>query len=162
MAVSASHTLVAPDVQATEGLGRILGELATPGLVIGLVGPLGAGKTTLARGIALGLGVPDRRLVSSPTYLLIQEYPGRLPLYHFDTYRLADPDDFGELGAEEYMDGDGVSVVEWADRIEAWLPPDRLEVALAVVGDNERTITLARWGTRLEPLWNELLARLGR
>src|SRR5947209_496953 len=82
-------TLDLPDLAATEALGHRLGALLFPGSVIALIGTLGAGKTHLVRAIAEGLGVPDRRLVTSPTFVLIQEYHGRLPIYHFDAYRLA-------------------------------------------------------------------------
>src|SRR3954447_14376000 len=90
-----------PDPAATEALGRRLGDLLFPGAVVGLVGPLGAGKTYLVRAIAEGLGIQHSGAVTSPTFVLIQEYAGRLPIYHFDTYRLRNPREFFELGASE-------------------------------------------------------------
>src|SRR3954447_4021346 len=96
-----------PDPAATEALGRRLGRLLFPGAVVALVGPLGAGKTFLTRAIAEGLDVSDPQLVTSPTFVLIQEYPGRVPIYHFDVYRLKSATEFEDLGASEYLYGDG-------------------------------------------------------
>ena len=121
--------------------GLQLAEELAPGSVIALSGDLGAGKTTLTQAIAEGLGV--REPVSSPTFLLIKEYDsGRLPLYHFDVYRLDDPDELLELGYEDYFYGDGVCVIEWADRIEDLLPEDALRFRLSYGEDeDQRTIT---------------------
>src|SRR5438132_10783746 len=96
-------TLDVPDLAATEALGRRLGALLFPGAVVGLVGPLGAGKTQLVRAIAKGLGIDNPAQVSSPTFVLIQEYEARLPIYHFDAYRLNNEREFAELGAHEYF-----------------------------------------------------------
>src|SRR5438132_11830697 len=100
------------DLRATEAFGRRLGALLFPGAVVALVGQLGAGKTHLTRAIAEGLGVPDGRCVTSPTFVLLQEYQGRLPIYHFDAYRLQGAADLLELGTEEQFEGDGVCLVE--------------------------------------------------
>src|SRR6516225_8662227 len=96
-----SLTLDVPDLAATEAFGRQLGALLFPGAVVALVGPLGAGKTHLVRAVAEGLGIPDSRAVSSPTFVLIQEYEARLPIYHFDAYRLSSAADFFDLGVHE-------------------------------------------------------------
>src|SRR5947209_10813224 len=125
-------TLDLSSLDATRRLGQRLGRLLFPGAVIALVGQFGAGKTHLVRAVAEGLDVPDSRVVTSPTFVLIQEYPGRLPVYHFDTYRLAGEVPFADLGVHEYLEGDGVCLVEWADRVEACLPQQRLEVTLSV------------------------------
>ena len=108
--------------------GQELGSLLQAGDVIALIGDLGAGKTTLTQGIALGLGVTDR--VTSPTFTLVQEYKGRVPLFHFDPYRLERPEDVYDFGFEEYMERGGVVVVEWADKVVALLPSDRLTLTL--------------------------------
>src|SRR3954462_12116433 len=113
------RTIDLPDPEATTQLGRQLGQALFPGALIALVGQLGAGKTHLVRAVAEGLGVPDGRAVTSPTFVLIQEYEGRLPVYHFDVYRLSGAAPFGDLGAHEYLEGDGVCLIEWADRVEA-------------------------------------------
>jgi tRNA threonylcarbamoyladenosine biosynthesis protein TsaE len=139
-----------PDLAATEAFGRRLGGLLFPGAVVALIGPLGAGKTHLARAIAAGVGVPDPRVVTSPTFVLIQEYAGRLPVYHFDAYRLRGESDFSDLGVHEYFEGDGVSLVEWADRAPGVLPPERLRVELAVVCETARRATVEGFGERYE------------
>ncbi len=137
-----------PDLEATHALGVSLGARLFPGAVIALEGGLGAGKTHLVRGIAEGLGVPDPRIVTSPTFVLIQEYHGRLPLYHFDAYRLPGPEAFLALGAAELLEGEGACVVEWADLVEACLPADRLRIILRVTGENTRQATLEARGER--------------
>lgn len=107
----------------TEKLGERIGQAAVPGMVVALIGDLGTGKTTLTKSIARGLGVTET--VTSPTFNIIREYKsGRIPLYHFDVYRIADPDEMFELGYEEYFYGDGICVIEWADIIEELLPED--------------------------------------
>src|SRR5215469_13470033 len=108
----ASRTVDLPDLEATRVLGQRLGRLLFPGAVVALVGPLGAGKTQLVRAVAEGLEVPDSRVVTSPTFVLIQEYTGRLPIYHFDAYRLSGAAPFAGLGVHEYLEGEGVCLIE--------------------------------------------------
>lgn len=139
-------------VEATQALGERLGRALFPGAVVGLVGTLGAGKTLLVRAIARGLGVADERAVTSPTFVLIQEYDGRLPVYHFDTYRLTTERAFADLGVQEYLDGDGVCLIEWADRVPGCLPADHLRVTLDVTGETTRRVRLAATGPRHAPL----------
>ena len=109
------------DEHDTDRLGRAIATVASPGTVIGLVGPLGAGKTRLTRAIAEALGV-DPLAVSSPTFVLIHEYEGRLPVYHFDAYRLGGSAAFEALGVADYWEAGGVCLVEWADRVAEVLP----------------------------------------
>jgi tRNA threonylcarbamoyladenosine biosynthesis protein TsaE len=144
------------DLAATIAWGRRLGALLFPGAVVALVGPLGAGKTHLVRAIAEGLDIPDGRAVSSPTFVLVQEYDARLPIYHFDAYRLGTPAEFFDLGAHEYFAGDGVCLVEWADRVEACLPDEHLRVRLAVTGESTRRISLEARGVRYDTLVQRL------
>ncbi len=115
--------------EETRALGEALGRVLGAGAVVCLVGELGAGKTVLAQGIARGLGV--REQVTSPSFVLIREYRGRLPVYHMDLYRLACPAELEELGPDEYFYGDGVTLVEWADAVRDRLPEDHLRVELA-------------------------------
>lgn len=102
--------------EETRALGRLLGELLPDSALLLLSGDLGAGKTALTQGIARGLGVPEDEAVTSPSYTLMNQYAGRVPLFHFDLYRLEGSDDLLDLGFEEYLAGSGVTVVEWADR----------------------------------------------
>ena len=112
----------------TEALGERLAARLRVGDVLALYGDLGSGKTTLVRGMARGLGSADP--VSSPTFVLLHVYEGRLPLYHFDAWRLAGPQDLTAIGAEDYLEGDGVAVVEWSERAQGLLPGERLEIHL--------------------------------
>ena len=109
--------------------GKKLGKNAVPGMIICLDGDLGTGKTVIAKGIALGLGITEP--VSSPTFTVVKEYQeGRLPLYHFDVYRIEDPGEMEEIGYEEYFFGNGVTVVEWADMINELIPKDAVRIRL--------------------------------
>ncbi len=112
----------------TLALGRALGKLLRAGDVIALIGDLGAGKTTLTQGIAQGMGITER--VTSPTFTLVQEYGQETPLFHFDPYRLERPEDVSDFGFEEYLERGGIVVVEWADKIAALLPDERLTLTL--------------------------------
>lgn len=150
------RTLDIADVVETEAVGRRLGELLFPGAVLALVGPMGAGKTHLTRAVAEGLHVQNLAAVNSPTFVLIQEYRARLPIYHFDAYRLAGPHEFAELGTDEYFQGDGVCLVEWADKVKEALPAEYLHIEIDIVGPHARRFILTANGSRYE----ELLTRL--
>lgn len=141
-------------------LGRQLGQLLAPGTVVALVGPLGAGKTHLVRAIAEGAGVVDSRVVTSPTFVLIQEYDARLPLYHFDAYRLKNVAEFADLGVQEYWAGDGACLIEWADRVESALPVDHLRITIDITGALTRRLTIESRGPRSRLLHDQLQAAL--
>lgn len=139
----------------TDALGAMLAEAAEPGLVVGLIGPLGAGKTRLVRATATALGA-DPSSVNSPTFVLIQEYFGRIPVFHFDTYRLRDVRAFADLGAEEYFSGDGICFVEWADRVASELPRDLLQIKVEVLSPTARRFRFTASG----PMSQRVLRRL--
>lgn len=143
--------------EETRRIGRGIGLAAEPGLVVALVGNLGAGKTRFVQAAAEGLGV-EGVPVNSPTFVLIHEYEGRLPVYHFDTYRLRDIDEFLELGADEYMAGDGVCFIEWADRMEEVLPRDRLTVVFEITREQARRIAITAGGPRSQRVLDRLRA----
>jgi tRNA threonylcarbamoyladenosine biosynthesis protein TsaE len=156
--MSAELIVELPDLAATLAFGRRLGEKLAPGAIVALVGVLGAGKTHLARAIAEGLGIADSRIVNSPTFVLVQEYCARLPIYHFDAYRLRTEAEFADLGVHEYFEGRGVCLIEWADRVPACLPPEHLRVRLVITGESSRRAVLEGRGANYEKLVEELKA----
>ena len=142
----------------TIALGRALAELLEPMDVVGLRGDLGAGKTCLAGAIVHALGVPVETAVTSPTFVLIKEYRGRMPVYHMDLYRLGDPSELYELGLWELYDGEGVCLVEWCDRFDDLWPERALVLTLTLGEGEQRTIT-ARGTGRGAALVEALSAR---
>ncbi len=130
----------------TRSLGEELSKLLRPGDVLVLRGEMGAGKSELTRGIARGLGIGGP--IASPTFTILQAYDsGRLPLYHFDWYRIGDPEELYNIGAEEYLAGEGVSVVEWPERAPCMLPEAHLQISIAYgAGENERVIEITPVG----------------
>jgi tRNA threonylcarbamoyladenosine biosynthesis protein TsaE len=132
-------------VDETRALGERLGALLEPGDVVLLQGPLGAGKTAMTQGIGRGTGSND--LVNSPTFVLINEYRGRVKLYHVDLYRLEDPDEIAQLDLPGYT-SDGALIVEWPERGAGLLPEEHLHVAIEHDGEGERRITLTAFGER--------------
>lgn len=139
----------------TDELGGRLAAVVEPGLVVGLVGDLGAGKTRLVRAVATALGA-DPAEVNSPTFVLIQRYDARVTVFHFDTYRLRDADEFADLGPEEYFGAMGVCFVEWADRVTETLPEDHLRVEITATGETERSIRLSAMGPRARRVLDRL------
>jgi tRNA threonylcarbamoyladenosine biosynthesis protein TsaE len=134
------ETIESNNVSATEAFGRKFARQLRQGDCVALLGPLGAGKTVLVRGIAEGLGLAEKRMVSSPTFVLVQEYPGRIPIYHLDLYRLPnDPAALENLGLEEML-RQGVTLVEWADRIPDALPAGRWEIRIEITGPRRRDL----------------------
>jgi tRNA threonylcarbamoyladenosine biosynthesis protein TsaE len=135
--------IVGVESEAETGrLGRALAEVVGPGVVLGLVGTLGAGKTRLVRALAEALGV-DPGAIASPTFVLIHEYAGRLPIYHFDAYRLADADEFDALGASDYWaESDGLCLIEWADLVADRLPRGAWWARIEPVGPTTRVVRL--------------------
>jgi len=136
--------MISKSVEETIETGARLAKTLKRGDVVALVGNLGAGKTVFTKGIAKGLGVRNPRYVNSPTFVLIKEYKGRLPLYHFDLYRLNTTNILDAESYEEYFYGDGVTVIEWADKIRKLLPPKYVEVRLAVAGESRRKIEIKK------------------
>ena len=136
----------------TAALAEKLAGLLQPSDVLTLEGDLGAGKTSFTKGLAKGLGIT--RVVNSPTFTIIKEYKGRLPLYHMDVYRLGESEE--DLGFDEYFYGEGVTVIEWASMIEDQLPSDYLDITILHGGDDKRQIILSPLGERYRLLCKEL------
>ena len=135
---------ISNSVKETLSFGAELARRFKKGDFVALIGDLGAGKTVLTKGIAKGLGVKNSNYVNSPTFVIIKEYKGKLPLYHFDLYRLDHPGMLDAENFEEYFYGDGVTVVEWGDKIKGLLPKKRWEVHMSVAGENIRKIEINR------------------
>ena len=140
----------------TLGFGKKLGRVLREGDLVALCGELGSGKTILTKGIAKGLGVKSSNHVNSPSFVIIKEYKGRLPLYHFDIYRLNDISEFSTVGYNEYFYGKGVSVIEWADKIIDILPKDFLRIDMSVKKENERGISVSPHGRPYKRLLEKL------
>lgn len=139
--------------EETKAFASRLAERLQPGDVITLEGDLGAGKTTFTKGLASGLGI--WRVVNSPTFTIIKEYAGDMPLYHMDVYRLEESDE--DLGFDEYFEGEGVTVVEWATFIEDQLPDTYITISIKRIDEEERAITLTPYGDRYETLCKEIM-----
>ncbi|MBL4902307.1 MAG: tRNA (adenosine(37)-N6)-threonylcarbamoyltransferase complex ATPase subunit type 1 TsaE [Desulfocapsa sp.] len=133
-------TIILENLEETSSFGRYLAYLALPGDVICLSGDLGAGKTTLTQEVAKGLEVPDSCYVTSPTFSILQEYPGRMPLYHMDFYRLSDETEVEDLGFEEFFYLSGLTVIEWSERAGSLIPDFRLLLKLTIENDLARKI----------------------
>lgn len=136
----AAGSLATSSASETRSVGARLGAAAAPGTLIALVGPLGAGKTQLAKGVAEGLGITS--VVNSPTFVLMNEHVGRLRLFHVDAYRLDEPEEALAAGLLDEREVDGMTVVEWADRLDGWLPEERLDIEIDadLAGDPERRV----------------------
>lgn len=126
--------------EETKEVGRKLGEIATTGTVISLRGPLGAGKTIIAKGIAEALGITEA--IVSPTFTLVQEYEGRVPMHHLDLYRIDGIEDFEGIGGEELLYSAGITVIEWSEKIEELLPSETIRVTLQIQKDGSREIAV--------------------
>ncbi|MDO8682749.1 MAG: tRNA (adenosine(37)-N6)-threonylcarbamoyltransferase complex ATPase subunit type 1 TsaE [Armatimonadota bacterium] len=144
------------DQADTISLGERLGAMLQPGDVVALTGELGAGKTTLTKGIARGAGIEAE--VFSPTFTLIHEHPGKLPFYHIDLYRIESEDLLPDLGLDEYLYGQGITVIEWSERMGSLLPDTALQIRLAVADETERDIELTASYHR----WDEVIQELAK
>ena len=142
--------LVTHSPEETQEVGRVLGCAITSGDLLALTGDLGSGKTCLVQGIARGMGVPASEYVRSPTFVLLNVYQGRRPLFHMDCYRMGHPDELEDLGYRDIFFGQGVVAVEWADRARAFLPADCLDVGLRFLDETRREMVLQSAGVRFE------------
>jgi len=140
----------------TQAIGEQLAKLCKGGEIICLSGDLGTGKTTFVKGIARGLKI-DEKKVNSPTFVIMNLYEeGRLPLYHFDFYRLERPEEIGGVGYDEFLYGNGVAVIEWAERFGALMPPENLAIHLAHAGDHDRTLKITAHGEHYKKITEAL------
>lgn len=152
MTGSATFHTASPD--ESRALGRALGELLGPGSFVALTGDLGSGKTVVVQGIARGIGFLGR--VWSPSFVVMNEYEGRLPIYHVDLYRISDPNSLHDLGYREVFWSDGVTLVEWADRALDLLPEARLDIAIGFAGPKARVLRAVARGDEVSRILGAL------
>lgn len=150
----------APQTADTTRLGAAIASTVKPGTTIGLIGTLGAGKTFLVQAIAEASGI-NREDVSSPTFVMCQEYHGTRDIFHMDAYRIRDDDEFLELGAEEYFDSTGITLVEWSDRVSDCMPADRLDIRVTIGNDDSRQFEIEAVGNGYEQTVSDLAEKLG-
>jgi len=148
--------LISDSREQTLEVGRLIGAILERGDVVALIGELGSGKTCLTQGMAKGLGVEENVPVVSPTFTLINEYPGKVPLIHLDVYRLSGPRDLEDMGYEEYFEGGGIIVIEWAEKIRDILPAKTLFISMRYIDENTREMILEGPGEKIRKL-EELL-----
>lgn len=141
-------------VEDTRKLGRVIGENVQPGEILLLTGGLGAGKTTLTQGILWGLGSDE--YARSPTFVLVNEYHARIPVYHMDLYRLDTFEEIDGLGLEDYLFGDGLCVIEWADKAQGYFPLDHVDISIETVSDSSRVFTLDTGDSARDSLFSAL------
>ncbi|MCJ7769329.1 MAG: tRNA (adenosine(37)-N6)-threonylcarbamoyltransferase complex ATPase subunit type 1 TsaE [Dehalococcoidales bacterium] len=148
--------LISHNPSETHRFGINIGKLAMPGDILLLVGKLGAGKTCLTQGIARGLGIEG--YIPSPSFVLIRQFYGRLPLYHIDLYRLDLPQEIADLGLDDYLYGQGACVIEWAEKGSNLMPPEHMLIKIDYLGDTERSLKLEAYGRRYIEMLDKLKA----
>lgn len=146
--------LISHKPSETRRFGASIGKLAMPGDILLLVGKLGTGKTCLTQGIARGLGIEE--YIPSPSFVLIRQFYGRLPLYHIDLYRLDLPQEIADLGLDDYLYGKGICVIEWAEKGLSLMPPEYMLIKIDYLGDTERSLKLETYGKRYMEMLDKL------
>ncbi|MCP4255242.1 MAG: tRNA (adenosine(37)-N6)-threonylcarbamoyltransferase complex ATPase subunit type 1 TsaE [Candidatus Scalindua sp.] len=144
------------EIEQTIESGRLIGSLLKAGDVVALIGQLGAGKTHLTKGIAEGQGVEDRKVVTSPSYVIVKQYKGRLPIYHFDAYRLKSADEMYEIDCVGFFWGNGISIIEWADKVIECLPDEFIKITIKIEGKTLRGINVSYNGERYRNFMDEI------
>ena len=147
--------IISDSGRKTLNIGKFIARNLEKGDIVCLFGELGSGKTVLTKGISSGLGVRQES-VTSPTFVLIRQYEARIPVFHFDLYRLVCSEDIQDLGYEEYLFGDGIAIIEWADRLGKLLPREFLRIQLEVAGDKKRKLKISARGARYKKIMEKL------
>lgn len=152
--------ITSDSVQKTQKIGKLIARNLKKGDIVCLFGDLGSGKTVLTKGIGSALGV-DKHLVTSPTFVLIRKYEAKIPIYHFDLYRLNRAEDILDLGYEEYLFDEGISVIEWADKLGSLLPREFLKIELRFIGEKKRHLKISASGPRYNKLLEDIHENFG-
>ena len=158
---SKEHHIISRSPEETVRIGAFLGKYLTNGSVIALSGELGSGKTCLTQGIGRGIQVPEDIYVTSPSYTLVNEYPGRLRLFHVDLYRIENVVELDEIGLDEIMGCDDVTVIEWAEKMIDVLPKERLSISISMVDDQTRDLSFKAYGQSAVDLIEKCLLEFG-
>ena len=151
------YQITTRSVDETQKLGEIIGTAVTGGTVLALTGDLGSGKTAFVQGLARGLEVPDDYYITSPSYTLINEYPGRYPLFHVDLYRISDPMEMEDIGLYEILRNSGIVAIEWADRMEQEPLSDSINIHFELTGDKSRKICITAYDVKNADLLKNIL-----
>ncbi len=151
--------IITNSLDETRFLGKKTGKNLDPGTVLSLTGDLGSGKTTFVQGLARGLDVPDNYYITSPTYTLINEYPGRYHLFHVDLYRIENHADFDDIGLYEILRSDGITAIEWADKLPQDFLQEYLAIHIDIFNDESRKISMAAHGLRGENLIKRIMEK---
>jgi tRNA threonylcarbamoyladenosine biosynthesis protein TsaE len=146
---SSKYQITTRSVDETRKLGETIGATVSVGTILALFGDLGSGKTSFVQGLAGGLGVSDEYYITSPSYTIINEYPGRHPLFHVDLYRITNSVEIEDIGLYEILNDDGVVAIEWADRMGKDLPPNHVEVQFEIIDDKTRKISIIPRGVKV-------------
>jgi len=144
----------------TQELAKLVGRLATAGTVIALIGDLGSGKTTFVQGLAQGLDVPSNYYITSPTFTLINEYPGRCRLFHIDLYRIENVFEAEDIGLFEILDGNGITAIEWAEKLADALPVEHLRIQFEILENEYRKISILAYGSNANILLKDIKNRI--
>ena len=140
------HRIITSSPEETFRFGKSLGKHLSAGSIVALYGELGSGKTCLTQGIGNGLDVPQGFYITSPTFLLVNEYPGRIPFFHMDFYRITELSELDDIGIDEIFSSNGIVVIEWADKFPSVLPKERLDLSFTILDDSKRELVLAGYG----------------
>ena len=151
------YRITTRSVDETQKFGKIIGTVVTRGTVLALTGNLGSGKTAFVQGLARGLEVPDEYYITSPSYTLINEYPGRFTLFHVDLYRISDPMDLEDIGFYEILHNSGVVAIEWADRFENKPLSGSIDIHFEITGDNTRNIYITAYDLKNADMLKNIL-----
>jgi tRNA threonylcarbamoyladenosine biosynthesis protein TsaE len=154
-------TIEVLDLSSTDHLGCLLAETLPDGSVVALIGTLGSGKTRLVQSVAHYSGI-KQETVSSPTFVLLHEYDGNRPIYHFDTYRLTNEEEFRQLSPDDYFEGNGITLVEWADKFPNVLPEERLEIQIEITGNTKRQFKISAFGNRFNETIKRIASEFGK